>query len=446
MSILPWLKIKKAVVYPHILTDFNDLYKYAIMYSGENMKPLAYRLRPLEFDQVFGQDHLVASDGVLTQMLLKKQFLSFILYGPPGTGKTTIASIFAAKSELDTYFFNASTDSKAKLKDILDTTSYHDILIVIDEIHRMKTDIQDYLLPFMENGKATIIGITTLNPYQSINMAIRSRCHLYEVKKLDDEAIKKAVMNGLSELDIDLKIESQALDLIVRYSNHEIRTALNLLESASLILQDGDMIKSQTISRIAGKMHHDLDAHEDHFFDLLSALQKSIRGSDVDASLHYLARLITLGDIPSIIRRLLVISYEDIGLANPMMGSKVLAACDAAIKVGFPEARIMLANIVIDLAISPKSNTAIIAIDEALKEYEEKETGTVPDHASNRKIKLNPDIYHYPHNDKNSINDQTYLPDQIKDHTYYHPKEESSYEKALAQRLKEIDKIKHKKR
>ncbi|MFA6378112.1 MAG: AAA family ATPase, partial [Acholeplasmataceae bacterium] len=233
------------------------------------MKPLAYRLRPTEFSQVYGQDHLVGLDGVLTHMLDKKQFLSFILYGPPGTGKTTIATIFASKSLLDTYFFNASTDSKAKLKDILDTTAYHDILIVIDEIHRMKTDVQDYLLPFMENGNATIIGITTLNPYQSINMAIRSRCHLYEVKKLDDEAIKSAVRNGLLELEKDLKIETQALDLIVRYSNHEIRTALNLLESASLVLSDGDMIKTQTVSRIAGKMHHDLDDHEDHFYDLL---------------------------------------------------------------------------------------------------------------------------------------------------------------------------------
>lgn len=416
------------------------------MDSGENMKPLAYRLRPTEFNQVYGQDHLVGPDGVLTQMLIKKQFLSFILYGPPGTGKTTIANIFATKSGLDTYFFNASTDSKAKLKGILDTTSYHDILIVVDEIHRMKADIQDYLLPFMENGNATIIGITTLNPYQSINMAIRSRCHLYEVKKLDDEAIKLAVKNGLSELDIDLKIENQALDLIVRYSNHEIRTALNLLESASLVLEDGDMIKSQTISRIAGKIHHDLDDHEDHFYDLLSALQKSIRGSDVDASIHYLARLIALGDLPSIIRRLLVIAYEDIGLANPLMGGKVLSACDAALKVGFPEARIMLANIVIDLAISPKSNTAIVAIDEALSDYEQTDTGVIPDHASNRKIQLKPEIYHYPHNNINSINDQTYLPDKIVDKTYYHPKEESNYEKALAQRLKEIDKVKHKKR
>jgi putative ATPase len=410
------------------------------------MKPLAYRMRPTEFIDVFGQDHLVGIDGVLTNMLYKNKILSFILYGPPGTGKTTIASIFANKSKLETYFFNASTENKARLKSILDTTSYRDILVVIDEIHRMKTDVQDYLLPFMENGKAVIIGITTLNPYMSINLAIRSRCHLYEVKKLDDEAIEKALKNAIKDLDVDIKIDKSALSAIIRFSNNEIRSALNILESASLVLKDGDTLTSQIVYRITGKMNHDLDDHEDHFYELLSALQKSIRGSDVDASIHYLARLITLGDLNSIIRRLLVIAYEDIGLANPLMGSKVLSASDAALRVGFPEARIILSNVVIDMAISPKSNTAISAIDEALSDYETKDCGTVPDHANNRKIKLNPDIYHYPHSDKDSINDQSYLPDKIKDKVYYHPKDESSYEKALSDRLKMIDKVKMKKR
>ncbi|PKK97279.1 MAG: hypothetical protein CVV58_02035 [Tenericutes bacterium HGW-Tenericutes-3] len=416
------------------------------MKTGERMKPLAYRMRPQKFDDVYGQDHLVGKDGVLVSMLEKKKLLSFILYGPPGTGKTTIAQIFAAQSGLDHYFFNASTESKARLKDIIDTTAYHDILIVIDEIHRMKTDVQDYLLPYMENGNATVIGLTTLNPYQSINMAIRSRCHLYEVKSLDNEALEKAILNGVKELDVDLRIESNAIAAIIRYSNHEIRTALNILESASLVLNDGDILNAQLIYRIAGKINHDLDDHEDHFYDLLSALQKSIRGSDVDASIHYLARLITLGDLQAIVRRLLVIAYEDIGLANPLMGGKVLHACDAAIKVGLPEARIMLGTIVVDMAISPKSNTAHIALDEAIQDYEQNDTGVVPDHASNRKIKLNPDIYHYPHNDPDSVNDQNYLPEKIKDKTYYKPKNESSYEKALSDRLKMLDKLKHKKR
>jgi putative ATPase len=410
------------------------------------MKPLAYRIRPTEFKNVYGQDHLVSQDGVLSMMLEKSKILSFILYGPPGTGKTTIANIFAEKSNLETYFFNASTDAKQKLKDIVDTTVYKDILIVIDEIHRMKKDTQDYLLPFMENGKATVIGLTTLNPYQSVNPAIRSRCHLYEVKKLEDEDLKKAVLNGIQELEVDITIDQKALDEIIRYSNHEIRTALNLLESASLILEDNDILTAQHVRRVSGKKQLDLDDHEDHFYDLLSALQKSIRGSDVDAAIHYLARLITLGDLLSIIRRLLVIAYEDIGLANPLMGQKVLAATEAALKVGLPEARIMLGVIVVDMALSPKSNTGYLAIDEALNDIENNDCGVIPDHASNRKIKINPDIYHYPHSDENSLNDQSYLPDLIKDKTYFHPKNESSYEKALFDRLKIIDKIKHKKR
>jgi putative ATPase len=410
------------------------------------MKPLAYRIRPTEFKNVYGQDHLVSQDGVLSMMLEKSKILSFILYGPPGTGKTTIANIFAEKSNLETYFFNASTDSKQKLKDIVDTTVYKDILIVIDEIHRMKKDTQDYLLPFMENGKATVIGLTTLNPYQSVNPAIRSRCHLYEVKKLENEDLKKAVLNGIKELEVDITIDQKALDEIIRYSNHEIRTALNLLESASLILEDNDILTAQHVRRVSGKKQLDLDDHEDHFYDLLSALQKSIRGSDVDAAVHYLARLITLGDLLSIIRRLLVIAYEDIGLANPLMGQKVLAATEAALKVGLPEARIMLGVIVVDMAISPKSNTGYLAIDEALHDIENNDCGVLPDHAVNRKIKMNPDIYHYPHNDENSLNDQSYLPDLIKDKSYFHPKNESSYEKALFDRLKIIDKIKNKKR
>jgi putative ATPase len=416
------------------------------MLLGDDMKPLAYRMRPTEFKDVFGQDHLVSNDGVLQQMIKKSKFLSFILYGPPGTGKTTIATIFAEKSGLEVYFFNASTDSKQKLKDILDTTMYKDILIVIDEIHRMKKDIQDYLLPFMENGKALVLGLTTLNPYQSVNPAIRSRCHLYEVKKLNDYDIKKAVTNGLSALDIEIGIDQSALNKIVRYSNHEVRTALNLLESASLLLDDGDMMHGAHVDRISGKKHLDLDDHEDYFYDLLSALQKSIRGSDVDASIHYLARLLTLEDLQALIRRLLVIAYEDIGLANPLIGHKVLAATEAALKVGMPEARIILSVIVIDMALSPKSNTAITAIDKALEDFESNDCGVIPDHASNRKIKQNPDIYHYPHLDPNSLNDQSYSPDKIKNEVYYKPKSESAYEKALADRLKMIDKMKYKNR
>lgn len=409
------------------------------------MKPLAYRMRPSEFSDVVGQDHLVGKNGILTKMLEQQKYLSFILYGSPGTGKTTIALIFAEKAKIETFHFNASTDNKAKLIDIINATTYHDILLIIDEIHRMKSDVQDYLLPFIENGKVTIIGLTALNPYQNINPAIRSRCHLYQVNDLNDEDIKTALFRGTRELDVKFGISDGALDLITRFSNHEIRQALNLLEACSLVLNEGDMLTEQIVRMVMGKPNLALDGHEDNYYELLSALQKSIRGSDVHASIHYLAKLIVLGDLESIARRLIVISYEDIGLANPNLAPRVISAVEASKKIGLPEARILLSPIVIEMALSPKSNTAMLAIDSALHDIHNTNTGIIPDHADNKKIKSNPKIYHYPHDDKNSINPQTYLPDKIKDKKYYEPKDESPYENALKTRFDEIEKIKNRK-
>lgn len=406
------------------------------------MEPLASRMRPKTFEEVYGQDHLLSSDGVLTKMIEKQKYLSFILYGPPGTGKTTIAKLFSDKSKLDTYFFNASTDNKAKLKDILDMTAYHDVLIIVDEIHRMKTDIQDYLLPFLESGKAIMIGLTTLNPYQSINLAIRSRCHLYEIKALTDVDIKSAILNAIAYLDHDIQLTDDALSAIIRASNAEIRSALNILESAALVVDDGQKITSNIVRRLAGKPQLSLDDHEDHYYEMLSALQKSIRGSDVDASLHYLARLITLGDLEVIIRRLVIIAYEDIGLANPTMGQKVLAAAQVAKMTGLPEARIPLSVIVVDMALSPKSNTAYSALDKALEDFQNGLAGAIPKHIDNKYLRQHPEVYKYPHNDPGSLNSQTHLPDSLLDKTYYIPKDESAYEKALKERLKLIDQIK----
>lgn len=407
------------------------------------MEPLAFKMRPTSFLEVVGQDHLVGEMGILPKMLESNQYLSFILYGPPGCGKTTIANIFAKESKIDTYFFNASTDNKQRLTDIIDTTAYHNILLIIDEIHRMKTDIQDYLLPFIENGKVTIIGLTALNPYQTVNPAIRSRCHLYRVNELTDQDLKKVIIRGLEFLDIDLNINDNALDLIIRFSNHEVRSALNLLEATALILNDGDTITASSVKMVMGKTNLSLDSFGDNYYILLSALQKSIRGSDVHASLHYLAKLIILGDLESIIRRLMVISYEDIGLSNPSLSNKVFIACEVAKKVGFPEARIPLSNIVIEMALSPKSNSAIKAIDLALSDLETIDTGTVPDFLNNQILTTKPELYKYPHDFLNSLTDQNYLPNKIKDKKYYLPKTETKYERALKERLDLIEKLKN---
>ena len=406
------------------------------------MKPLAQNLRPKSFDMIYGQDHLVGKNGVLTMMLKKKHYLSFILYGNPGTGKTTIAKLFSTNSDLEPYFFNASTDNKEKLKDILNTTNYHDILLIIDEVHRMKKDIQDYLLPFVEDGKCTFIGITTVNPYQSVNNAIRSRCHIYKVNDLNDDDIRKAIITGIKFLDNSLSFTKDAINMIIRLSNYEIRSALNLVEACSIVADDGVPISVNLVRSVAGKAKLALDGKEDNYYDILSALQKSIRGSDVDASLHYLARLVILGDLEIIYRRLLVIAYEDCGLANPTMGQKVYTAVQTCKIIGMPEARIMLANVVIEMALSPKSNSGYTALDKAILDIENGKGGKIPKHAANREIRKDPTIYHYPHDYKNSLNDQRYIPNELKDVRYYIPKEESVYEKALSQRKTLIDEVK----
>ena len=406
------------------------------------MKPLAHRLRPKSFSEIVGQDHLVGKKGIITKLIENKTMISFILHGSPGTGKTTIALLTAEKSNMDYYHFNASTDNKAKLKDICDTTMYHDILLIVDEIHRMKTDIQDYLLPFVENGKVTIIGITTLNPYSAVNPAIRSRCHIYRVEDIENDAIRKVLENALrsDEVNYSGKVSNEVLTYLSSVSNREVRTALNMLEATLIYGSDLELITLPIAKQAIGDKSLSLDKDDDNYYDILSAFQKSLRGSDVDASLHYLSRLLLIEDLESIIRRLLVIVYEDVGMANPSLGPKVYAACMTALRIGLPEARIPLSVAVIDTALSPKSNTAISAIDKALTAYKSGRVGAIPKHILNREIAKNPELYKYPHDYTNSFVRQQYLPDNIKHDTYYEPKSESKYELALKKRLEALKK------
>lgn len=408
------------------------------------MEPLAYRVRPKEFNDIIGQDHLVGEKGVIRKMIEKKMFLSIILYGPPGTGKTSIASVLKNYIDANIFEFNASTDNKDKLKEITNSTMYYEnTFVIIDEIHRMKKDTQDYLLPYIESNKITILGLTTENPYISINPAIRSRCHIYKLNPISQNDILKLLDKTIKDNNLfeNRNVPLEVLEYISVASGCEIRTSLNMLESLTLL--DGEITLDEA-TKIIGIKSYKLDSKKDNYYDILSAFQKSIRGSDVDASLHYLARLIKLEDLEIITRRLYAIAYEDIGLANPGCGPKVVAACEAARRLGFPEARIPLSAITIDLALSPKSNTAESSIDKALADLENYPSYEIPKHILNREIKGGVK-YLYPHDFDDDFVSQQYLPDNLFNKVYYVGKETGKYERALNERNKYLQSILKKK-
>ncbi|MEC9484277.1 MAG: replication-associated recombination protein A [Candidatus Izemoplasma sp.] len=411
-----------------------------------NKRPLAYRARPHNFDHIVGQDHIVGKTGVISRMLAQDSVFSLILYGPPGVGKTTIAEAIGEKYGLNTFKFNASTDKKAQLRDIIEQSKRYGALVIIDEIHRMNKDIQDYLLPHVESGNITMIGLTTNNPYHSVNPAIRSRVHVLKLKEIKtDDIIKR-----LKQVEIDFKneltgtLESSVYQYIAQAANGEIRTALNMLELLHMSFPE------QTISLDIAKNtllqpSLSLDKDEDNYYNILSAFQKSIRGSDVDAALHYLARLIMMEDLDSILRRMSVIAFEDIGLANPNIVSRMHATAYTCERLGFPEARIPLGFMVIDLALSPKSNSAEASIDRALADIEAGKTYKIPNHIINVSNFEDKAAYKYPHDYEDAIVSQQYLPNELIGKSYYKAKETGKYERALKARQDWLNKILKKK-
>ena len=379
---------------------------------------LAIKLRPNKISDIVGQQHLVGENKIIYNLVKNKKLFSMILYGNPGIGKTSIALAIVNELGLKHRVLNAVINNKKDFDVVIEEAKmYNGMVLVLDEIHRMNKDKQDLLLPYLESGLITLIGMTTSNPYHSINPAIRSRCQLFELLPLKEDDIIQA-LHKVKEKNIlpNLIIEDEAIKYIARVSGNDLRSSYNLLEVSYYSTSDGN-VTIDVLKNINGKAKIYFDKNEDGYYDVISAFQKSIRGSDVNASLHYLARLIEADNLDIILRRLAVIVYEDIGLANPMMGPKVMAAISSAQMLGFPEARIPLAEIVIELALSPKSNSAEMAIDLALNEIRSKDVGNVPKHLHNG----NPD-YLYPHNYKNDYVKQQYLPDNIKNSTYYHPK------------------------
>ena len=416
-------------------------------------QPLAYRMRPTCLEEVVGQQHLVAPGKIIARMIAAKQLSSMILYGPPGIGKTSIASAIAGTTKYAFRTLNAATDTKKELQIVIEEAKMSGtVILLLDEIHRLDKPKQDFLLPHLENGRVILIGATTENPYIAINPAIRSRTQIFELIPLTPEEIHQALKRALTDEtkglgNYNVEIEDEAMHTLMHFSNGDVRSSLNALELAVKSTPENEDGKIIITEEIAGNcLQRKVFAHDkngDQHYDVISAFQKSIRGSDVDAALHYMARLIEAGELITLIRRLLVIAYEDIGLANPAGASRAVLAVQAAEKLGLPEARIPLANAVIELALSPKSNTAILSIDAALSDIRQGKSGNIPSHLQDAHYQGAKKLgrgtnYQYPHNYPNHWVKQQYLPDTLKHTQYFHPDPTSKFEEALKEQYKKF--------
>lgn len=417
------------------------------------MEPLAYRMRPRTIDEVVGQQHLVGQGKIIWRMVKAKMLSSMILYGPPGTGKTSIASAIAGSTKYAFRKLNAATDTKKDLQVVAEEAKMSGtVILLLDEIHRLDKAKQDFLLPHLESGNIVLIGATTENPYININPAIRSRTQIFEVHPLSISDMKVAVERALHDSErglgkLPIELDPDAETELVTATNGDLRSALNGLELAAKSTPKNDNGKVHLtlpiIEESVQKRNLVADKNGDGHYDTVSAFQKSIRGSDVDAALHYLARLIEAGDLPSIARRLSVIAYEDIGLANPPACARTVLAIQAAERLGFPEGRIPLANAVIELCLSPKSNSAISAIDHAMDRIHQGHYGSIPQHLKDAHYKGAAKLghgtdYKYPHDYPEDWVRQQYLPDAIKNDQYYQPKENGRFEAAYAKQYRAL--------
>ena len=407
------------------------------------LKPLAFRIRPTKIEDVIGQKDILGENGILTNSIKEKLPISFILYGVPGSGKTTIAECYANSLGVHSIKINAVSSNKSEIEScIKEAKMFHPTILIIDEVHRLNKDKQDILLPYIEDGTIYLIGATTANPYIAINKAIRSRCHLLEVKRLDEDEIFAGLKRALSNkngFDNKLKIDDDSLKYIAKISNGDFRFALNFLEIVDLTYKNEniDLEMTKSINKVPNLA---MDKDEDDHYNAVSALQKSIRGSDVDAAIYYLAKLCVVNDLESIARRLLVTAYEDVGLANPGACMRCKIAIDSALQVGLPEAIIPLSTTVIELALSPKSKAAINAIERAMDLVNTKPL-EVMDYLKYTPVNVKEEDK-YPYDRPDLWEKIQYLPELIKNEKFYFPEDKSAFEKALNDNYKKLSSVK----
>ena len=397
--------------------------------------PLADRLRPQTLDEVVGQQHLLAPRKSLRCIIESGNIPNMIFYGPSGVGKTTVARIIASQTKKRLHKLNGTNASLADIKAIVDELDsiigYNGVLLYLDEIQYLNKKQQQSLLEYIEDGRITLIASTTENPYFYIYNAVLSRSTVFEFKSVPPEEVEKAVERGfhVAEADLDepLLIEDGVVSHIARSCGGDVRKALNtveLLTLASAHTDEGRRISLSLAEELSQRSAMRYDREGDEHYDIVSAYQKSMRGSDPDAAIHYLARLLEAGDLPSACRRLMVCACEDVGLAYPQIIPIVKAAVDAALQVGLPEARLCLADAVILVATAPKSNTAHNAINAAMEDLKAGRSGPIPrtlqnKHFDGEDAAVKGQFYQYPHDFPNRWVDQQYLPDALKDRIYY---------------------------
>ena len=435
-----------------------DLFEYMRQQNMKDESPLASRLRPTTLDEVVGQQHIVGKDKLLYRAIKADKLSSIIFYGPPGTGKTTLAKVIANTTSAEFMQINATSAGKKDMEEVVAAAKNNQgmygkkTILFIDEIHRFNKGQQDYLLPFVEDGTIILIGATTENPYFEVNPALLSRSVIFELKKLSTEDIRTLLLRAVNDTEKGMgsyhaQVDDDALEFLADMANGDARAALTAIELGILTTdrsEDGIIhITLDVASECIQKRVINYDKTGDNHYETISAFIKSMRGSDPDAAVYYLARMLYAGeDVKFIARRIMILASEDIGNADPQALQVAVAAAQAVERLGMPEARIVLAQAVTYMASAPKSNSAINAIDKAMRVVQETKTPPVPVHLQDAHYKSAGKLghgkgYKYAHDYKNHYVKQQYLPDGLTGEVFYEPSE-NGYEQQIRAYYKKI--------